>query len=88
VGAARAELMQPPKSKLDYANPDCVNQFRSKKRWASMGLLAALDTACTNVDELGQASAELFRTHPDYEVITSFPGLADSTGAQVRRDRR
>jgi transposase len=49
----------------------------------ALALLAALDTACVNVDELGQASAELFRTHPDYEVITSFPGLADSTGARV-----
>jgi hypothetical protein len=36
--------------------------------------LAALDTACVNVDELSQASAELFQIHPDYEVITSFPG--------------
>ena len=49
----------------------------------ALALLAALDTACTNVDELGQASAELFRTHPDYAVITSFHGLADSTGARV-----
>jgi transposase len=49
----------------------------------TLALLAALETACTNVDELGQASAELFQTHPDYEVITSFPGLADSTGARV-----
>jgi hypothetical protein len=49
----------------------------------ALALLAALDTACTNVDELGQASAELFQQHPDYEVITSFPGLADSTGARV-----
>jgi hypothetical protein len=46
-------------------------------------LLAALDTACANVDELGQASAELFERHPDYAIITSFPGLADPTGAQV-----
>jgi hypothetical protein len=49
----------------------------------ALALLAALDTARANVDELGQASAELFRTHPDYDVITSFPGLADSTGARV-----
>ena len=35
------------------------------------------------MDELGQASAELFQQHPDHEVITSFPGLADSTGARV-----
>ncbi len=49
----------------------------------ALALLAALDTASTNVDELGQASAELFQTHPDYEIITSFPGLAESTGARV-----
>ena len=49
----------------------------------ALALLAALDTACANVNELGQASAELFQTHPDYEIITSFPGLADSTGARV-----
>lgn len=49
----------------------------------ALALLAALDTACANVDGLGQASAALFATHPDYEVITSFPGLADSTGARV-----
>ena len=50
---------------------------------AALALLAALDTACNNVDELGRASAELFQTHPDYAVITSFPGLADSSGARV-----
>jgi len=49
----------------------------------AVALLAALDTACANVDDLGQASAELFQTHPDYAVITSFPGLADSTGARM-----
>ena len=49
----------------------------------AVALLAALDTACSSVDELGQASAELFQTHPDYAIITSFPGLADSTGARV-----
>ena len=32
----------------------------------TLALLAALDTACINVDELGQASAELFQQHPDY----------------------
>lgn len=49
----------------------------------ALALLAALDTACTNADELGEAAAELFRRHPDYTIITSFPGLADSTGARV-----
>jgi len=49
----------------------------------AVALLAVLDTACANVDELGHASAELFQQHPDYAIITSFPGLADSTGARV-----
>ena len=49
----------------------------------ALALLAALDTACINVDELGQAAAELFQQHPDYAIITSFPGLADSTGARL-----
>jgi transposase len=49
----------------------------------ALALLAALDTACTSVEDLGQASAELFQQHPDYTIITSFPGLADSTGARV-----
>lgn len=48
-----------------------------------LALLAVLDTACVNVDELAQASAALFQQHPDYAIITSFPGLADSTGARV-----
>jgi transposase len=49
----------------------------------ALALLAALDTACNSVEDLGQAAAELFQTHPDYAIITSFPGLADSTGARV-----
>jgi transposase len=49
----------------------------------ALALLAGLDTACQMVEDLGQASAELFQQHPDYAIITSFPGLADSTGARV-----
>jgi transposase len=49
----------------------------------ALALLAALNTACVSVEELGQACAELFHTHPDYAIITSFPGLGDSTGARV-----
>jgi hypothetical protein len=37
----------------------------------ALALLAALNTACRNVDELGQAPAELFQTHPDYAIIAS-----------------
>jgi transposase len=49
----------------------------------TLALLAALNTACTSVEDLGQATAELFQTHPDHAIITSFPGLGDSTGARV-----
>jgi len=49
----------------------------------TLALLAALDAACQSVLELGQAAGELFQTHPDYQIITSFPGLADSAGTRV-----
>ncbi|MFS0900877.1 IS110 family transposase [Mycolicibacterium litorale] len=49
----------------------------------ALALLAALDAACQSVLELGQAVGELFQTHPDYQIITSFPGLAESAGARV-----
>ncbi len=49
----------------------------------TLALLAALNTACASVVDLGQAAAEAFQQHPDYAMITSFPGLADSTGARV-----
>ena len=50
---------------------------------AARALLAAFDTACANVDQLGEACAAAFAQHPDYEIITSFPGLGDHTGARV-----
>jgi transposase len=48
-----------------------------------LALLAALDIACSSVEDLRRAAAESFQQHPDYAIITSFPGLADSTGARV-----
>jgi transposase len=49
----------------------------------ALALLAALDAACAGVAELGEACAAAFTQHPDYDVITSFPGLGDLTGARV-----
>jgi transposase len=49
----------------------------------ALALLATLDTECRNVDELGEAVAEAFQQHPDHAIITSFPGLADNTGARI-----
>jgi hypothetical protein len=51
----------------------------------TLALLAALDSTCTSVEDLGQA-AESFQQHRDYAIITSFSGLADSTGARVLAD--
>lgn len=58
-------------------------QVESAMAKQTSALLAALNTACVNVEDLGRASAELFERHPDYAIITSFPGLGDSTGARV-----
>ncbi|MFD6358064.1 IS110 family RNA-guided transposase [Nocardia tengchongensis] len=49
----------------------------------ALALLATLEAACIGADDLEQATAEEFRKHPDYAVVTSFPGLADLTGARV-----
>ena len=52
-------------------------------RTETVALLGMLNAICDGVDQLGAALAEAFRQHPDYEVITSFPGLADVGGAIV-----
>ena len=49
----------------------------------ALRLLATLDTECDSVDQLGQATAEAFAQHPDYQIITSFTGLGNMTGARV-----
>jgi transposase len=46
-------------------------------------LLATLATECANADQLTAAATEAFTQHPDHQIITSFPGLADLTGARV-----
>lgn len=49
----------------------------------ALRLLATLDIECGSVDELAAATAQTFSQHPDYAIITSFPGLADTAGARV-----
>ncbi|MEV6847965.1 transposase [Actinoplanes sp. NPDC051411] len=49
----------------------------------ALALLATLNVECTSVDQLAEAAIEAFRQHPDHAVLTSFPGLADVTGARV-----
>lgn len=46
-------------------------------------LLRQLNAACLSAEDLAVATIEAFRTHPDAEVITSFPGLSDLTGARI-----
>ncbi len=46
-------------------------------------LLATLATECANAEHLSAAATEAFTQHPDHAIITSFPGLADLTGARV-----
>ncbi|MEU8376577.1 IS110 family transposase [Micromonospora sp. NPDC048894] len=49
----------------------------------ALALLATLNVECASVDQLTEATSEAFRRHPDHEIVTSFPGLADVTGARV-----
>jgi transposase len=49
----------------------------------ALTLLDMLNDACAAAERLGEATAEAFREHPDYEVITSFPGLGETGGARV-----
>jgi Transposase IS116/IS110/IS902 family len=56
---------------------------RERNGQASSGATGRPRHRARQCDELGHGSAELFQQHPDYAIITSFPGLADSTGARV-----
>jgi hypothetical protein len=78
IDQAAAEI-QAALRKPQLRQPVLVETAMGKQ---ALALLAALDTACASVGSLGQA-AESFQQHPDYATITSFPGLADSTGARV-----
>jgi transposase len=49
----------------------------------ALALLALLNTACANADQLAQAATTAFQQHPDYHIITSFPGLGELTGARI-----
>jgi transposase len=49
----------------------------------ALAVLATLDAECASVDRLGEATAAAFNEHPDHQIITSFVGLADLTGARL-----
>lgn len=46
-------------------------------------VLATLDSECASVERLGEATAAAFAQHPDHQIITSFVGFADLTGARL-----
>jgi len=50
-------------------------------RTQTLALLGVLNAVCDCVDQLAAALTAAFAQHPDYEIITSFPGLADISGA-------
>ena len=52
-------------------------------RTETVAMLGVLNAVCDSVDQLAAALGEAFAQHPDYEIITSFPGLADISGAIV-----
>ncbi|WP_431965696.1 IS110 family transposase [Actinacidiphila sp. bgisy160] len=65
--------------------PPLVEQAMGAKTQA---LLRQFNAACTSADELETATVTAFETHPDAEIITSFPGLGALTGARAHYDRR
>jgi Transposase IS116/IS110/IS902 family len=48
-----------------------------------LALLRQLEAACQAADDLAEATVKQFRRHPDHQIITSFPGLGQLTGARV-----
>jgi transposase len=75
AGELRQALRQP-----QLRQPQLVEQAMGVQASA---LLATLIAECANVDQLGAALSEAFSQHPDHQIITSFPGLGDITGARV-----
>jgi transposase len=52
-------------------------------RVETLALLDVLNAACESIQQLAAAVTEAFHQHPDYTIVTSFPGLAEISGAIV-----
>lgn len=61
-------------------HPELVEQAMGRQAAA---LLRQLDAACDSADDLAAAAVERFLEHPDAEIITSYPGMGELTGARV-----
>ncbi|NEA59749.1 IS110 family transposase [Streptomyces sp. SID13666] len=75
-----AERLRDALREPQMRQPGQVEQAMGRQ---TIALLRQLDAACTSVEDLTEATAESFDTHPDAEIITSFPGLGSITGARV-----
>lgn len=60
--------------------PDAVEHAYGDQLIAMLG---EMDAARKAVDDLTQKTDELFLTHADAAIITSMPGLANTTGARI-----
>lgn len=49
----------------------------------ALALVRQLEATCVSAEDLAEASVQAFETHPDAEIITSFPGLGPLSGARV-----
>jgi Transposase/Transposase IS116/IS110/IS902 family len=77
---ATAARLQAALGTPQLRQPELVEQAMGRQ---AIALLATLDVECRTVDDLAKATAEAFQQHPDHAIITSFPGLADTTGARI-----
>jgi transposase len=49
----------------------------------ALALVRQLDAACAGEQDLARVAEETFTQHPDAEIITSFPGIGNLTGARI-----
>jgi transposase len=77
---AEAERLREVLRQTRLHQPDLVENAMGRQGTA---LLRQLDAACQACDELAHDTEQLFRQHPDAEIITSFPGLGTLTGARL-----
>jgi hypothetical protein len=79
VGARRRIGFVPPAAK-HAGGTDLVEDVFGVQ---ALAVLATLDAEYDSVDRLGEATAAAFNEHLDHQIITSFVGLADLTGARL-----
>jgi transposase len=78
--AATADRIYTALRQPQLQHPPLVEQALGQQ---ALALLATLNAECVNADQLGDAAIEAFRSHPDHAIMTSFPGLGESTAARL-----